>query len=152
MKRQYESCDVCSYISMLPESNTDSQFGCICTGVAAILLLVIVFLVSGCSTCYVAALRYEYNERGYVDGVYYGRDEYPTVFPATRIAAAVEIPHWWSSGRVGIARNYQLMFWPFGAALSLADVPISMVTDTCMLPYDLAMSLYKDKGEVGYAY
>lgn len=146
MKRSNDDYDRCSYISRMPESDTDSQFGCLCTGAAVVLIFVLVFLLSGCSTCYVALLRHEFNEKGYVDGVYYGKSEYPVAYPATRIATFVEVPGWWWPSHHRIARGYQLIFWPIGAVLSLADIPISLVSDTCMLPYDLVKTYRTEKG------
>lgn len=147
MKRPNDDYDHCSYISRMSEPDTNSQFGCLCIGAAAVLILVVVFLLSGCSTCYVALLRHEFNEKGYVDGIYYGKSEYPVVYPATRIASMVEVPSWWEPSDIRFARDFQLLFWPFGAVMSLVDVPLSIVSDTCMLPYDI-VKVSNLKGEV----
>lgn len=146
MKRRNEDSDHCSYISRMPESDVDSQFGCLCAGAAAALILALVLLLSGCATCYVAVLRSEYSEKGYVDGAYRGRDEYPDLYPATKIATTVEVPSWWWPSNIRIARNYQLLLWPLGAVMSVVDVPISIVSDTCMLPYDM-VKVSNHKGE-----
>ena len=131
----------------MPEETVDSQFGCLCTGAVAVIILILVFLFSGCSTCYVSLLRHEYNENGVVEGVYHGTEEYPTVFPATRIAAGVEVPVWWWPSDMKLGRDYQRMLWPFGALLSLVDVPISLLSDLVMLPYDILKTTAKETVE-----
>lgn len=147
MRRRQEEEDRCSYISRIPEETVDSQFGCLCTGVAAVLILILVFLFSGCSTCYVALLRHEYNKNGVAEGVYHGKEEYPALFPATRIAVGVEIQTWWSPSDMKLGRDYQRMLWPFGAVMALIDVPISVISDLVMLPYDILKTSAKETVE-----
>lgn len=101
-----------------------------------IVLIWIIPMISGCATAYVAHLRSEYSSDGKAYGVYYGDEEYPCLYPATRIAAAVEVPTWWWPTKTSSGSGYESWLWPFGAILSVADVPCSVVTDTIMLPYD----------------
>lgn len=98
--------------------------------------LAITMIASGCATAYVSSLRSEYAEKGMVEGVFYGEREYPCVYPATRIAATVEIPTWWWPSKTSIGRLYEAWLWPIGAPLSLVDVVCSIASDTIMLPYD----------------
>lgn len=101
-----------------------------------ITIIGIIPILAGCATAYVAQLRSEYSSDWKVYGVYYGDEEYPCLYPATRIAAAVEVPTWWWPSKTSIGRGYEAWIWPIGAILSVADVPCSFVTDTIMLPYD----------------
>lgn len=100
-------------------------------------LFILILPLCGCSTCYVASLRSEFNDSGHCIGLYYGINEYPSVFLSTRVSLCIEIPAWWWPSNTRIGREYQLALWPIGAILSVADLPISVLTDTIMLPYDL---------------
>lgn len=101
-----------------------------------IALIGVLTTFGGCATAYVANLRSEFAAEGKAYGVYYGDEEYPCLYPATRIAAAVEVPTWWWPSKTSIGRGYKSWLWPLGAILSVVDVPCSVVTDTIMLPYD----------------
>lgn len=94
-------------------------------------------LLSGCASLYMAEMRGDYNDDGKTVGLYGIADRYPSVYCATKIAVLVEIPTWWWPGDMELVRKYQVWLWPFGAVLSIADVPMSLVSDTVMLPYDL---------------
>lgn len=93
-------------------------------------------LISGCATAYVSHLRSEFLEDGASYGIYYGDEEYPCIYPATRIAMLIEVPTWWWWSNTSLGRDYEIWLWPLGAPLSIVDVGVSMVTDTIMLPYD----------------
>lgn len=93
-------------------------------------------LIGGCSTAYVANLRSEYSDTDEIYGVYYGDEEYPCIYPATRIAVLVEVPAWWWPSETSLGRGYEAWLWPIGAPLSIVDIACSIVTDTIMLPYD----------------
>ena len=93
-------------------------------------------MCGGCATSYVAMLRGEYSDNGKVCGVYYGNEEYPCLYPATRISLFVEIPTWWCPSGTEIGRGYVTWLWPIGAPLSVVDAVCSITTDTIMLPYD----------------
>ena len=95
-------------------------------------------MASGCATGYAVSLRNEFSDEGKVHGVYFGEKEYPCIYPATKIAVRVEIPTWWWVSKTEIGRGYEVWLWPLGAPLSLADVALSVVTDTVMFPYDLS--------------
>jgi len=97
---------------------------------------IFLMLSCGCATGYVASLRSEYADEGIAHGVYYGKDEYPCVYPATRIAVLVEVPTWWYPSNTEIGKGYEAWLWPIGAPLSIVDVVCSIATDTIMLPYD----------------
>lgn len=99
-------------------------------------LLAMMPSLCGCSTCYVASLRSEFNDSGNAAGLYFGENEYPSLFLATKVSLCVEIPTWWWPSNTRIGREYQLALWPIGAILSVVDLPISIVTDIVMLPYD----------------
>lgn len=109
-----------------------------------IVLLIMVLSLCGCASCYVAELRCEYNDCGTVDGIYYGEAEYPVIFPATWIAATVEIPTWWWPSKIAIARTYQMWLWPIGATCSVIDLPLSIASDIFMLPYDFCKTRNKE--------
>jgi uncharacterized protein YceK len=85
----------------------------------------------------VAVLRSEYSDNGKIHGIYFGEEEYPAIYPATKIAVKVEMPRWWLPGMLRQQEEYRLLLWPFGMVLSTADIPLSIATDTIMLPYDL---------------
>ena len=104
--------------------------------ISEIVIAIMMVLCEGCATCYVAHLRKEYRESGVSEGVYYGRKEYPSSYPATRIALLVEVPTWWWPSETEIGRGYEAWLWPIGAPMSLVDVLCSVVSDTVMLPYD----------------
>lgn len=104
--------------------------------IPAFLLVMSLIPLLGCATAYVATLRSEYATNGRIHGVHKGDSEYPTLYPATQIAATVEVPSWWLPSDIEIGTEYKLYLWPIGAVGSLVDVPISIVTDTIMLPYD----------------
>lgn len=104
--------------------------------VVSIAIIFALSLIGGCATAYVANLRSEYSDKGVVDGVYYGEDEYPCIYPATKISLLVEVPTWWWPSETEIGRGYEAWLWPIGAPLSLIDVVCSISTDTIMLPYD----------------
>lgn len=125
------------------EPEPGSGLGCLTTGTLAVLILTIVFLLSGCATGYATIIRDEYNEQGYVRGVYYGEEEYPAVFPATKIATMIEVPRWWGIG--SIEKNF--VIWPIGATFALLDVPVSILTDVAMLPYDTVNIIRHCTGE-----
>lgn len=94
----------------------------------------------GCATSYVAHLRHEYSHEGKSYGVYYGDEEYPCLYPATRIAVLVEVPTWWWFSKTDIGRGYEAWLWPLGAPISIVDVFVSVLSDTVMLPYDYKVS------------
>ena len=104
-------------------------------------------LIGGCATAYVSNLRQEYSANGEAFGVYYGEDEYPRLYPATRIAVFVELPTWWWPSDTEIGRGYEAWLWPIGAPLSIVDVFCSIATDTIMLPYDYSKVKGKDADE-----
>lgn len=104
--------------------------------VAAIAIICFLSLIEGCATAYVANLRSEYSDKGEIYGVYHGDDEYPCIYPATRISLLVEVPTWWWPSETEIGRGYEAWLWPIGAPLSIVDVVCSIATDTIMLPYD----------------
>ena len=97
-------------------------------------------MVSGCATAYISLLRGEYAATGMADGIYYGHEEYPRIYPASFIAVTEEIPAWWWVSKNDLERDYKYLFWIFGAPFSLVDLPISIVSDTIMLPYDLTQT------------
>lgn len=99
-------------------------------------MLMALFFVGGCATAYISELRKEYKQYGQSYGIYEGRKEYPRVFPATHIAVKEEVPSWWKPSILRGRSSYELWVWPLGVTLSLSDVPISLVTDVVMLPYD----------------
>lgn len=89
---------------------------------------------SGCATAYVGALRREYAESGNAVGIYGEGDVYPSVYHATWVSTLVGVPRWVSPSRLDKAYVDSLRW--IGLPLALCDVPISLVTDTFMLPYD----------------
>lgn len=102
----------------------------------SIILIGMLVVLCGCATSYVAHLRHEFLNEGKTYGVYYGEDEYPCLYPATRISAMVEVPTWWWFSKTDIGRGYEAWLWPLGAPLSIVDVFVSVLSDTVMLPYD----------------
>ena len=102
----------------------------------AIVIGIICLLVGGCATGYIAGLRHEFAKDGVAKGVYFDEKEYPSVYPATRIAVFVEIPTWWWPRKTELEKGYASWLWPIGAPLSIVDVVCSIVSDTVMLPYD----------------
>lgn len=117
-------------------SDRDEDIGCVVTLLIAIVVLTIVFFLSGCATGYATLLRHEYSTTGECYGVYRGEKEYPALFPATRTACSVEVVYWWGISDADEYDLYKLYLWPIGAVCSLADVPISLASDTIMFPYD----------------
>lgn len=106
--------------------------------------------LGGCSTVYVAHLRQEYNEKGRAYGIYYGEDEYPRAYPATRLSTTVVIPSMipcWD----GMLSSARFWFGPINIPLSIADFAVSVVSDTVMFPYDIykACNREEDKMEKG---
>ena len=93
---------------------------------------------SGCATAYVNELRHEYRETGRSVGVYGKNDRYPSVYHATWVSACVEVPTWCSPfrERSKMEKDYWKRLCVFGIPMSLVDVPLSIVTDTVMCPYD----------------
>ena len=145
MRRLRREEDECSYISRISEPTEESEFGCLCNIALAAVILVVVFLICGCSTCYVSILRSEYHEDGKALGIYNGYDEYPSLYPATKVTTTIEIPSWWWPSKMRIVRSYQIGLWPVGVVFSLVDLPVSIATDTFMFPYDLTNTIKNDE-------
>ena len=98
----------------------------------------LMFLCQGCSTTYAMDTRKEWRETGTNVPLYGFADSYPSVYPATLINTTVSIPLWfWPFDTDGFELEYLLCLWPVGAALTLIDLPISIVSDTIMLPHDV---------------
>lgn len=108
--------------------------------IVLVVIIGAVLLMIGCSTAYVSLLRSEFSKEGTSNGVYYGTNEYPCVYPATRISMFIEVPTWWCVSSTSLGRDYKKWLWPIGAPLSIVDVGVSIVTDTIMLPYDYMTS------------
>lgn len=98
--------------------------------------LMLVLLTVGCASGYAGTLRAEHASTGRVVGVYKGQEEYPTVYPASRIALGVEVPTWVYVELEDIGIHTPFM-WPIGTTCTIADIGISFCTDTVMLPYDI---------------
>jgi uncharacterized protein YceK len=107
-------------------------------------LLLALLICGGCATGYVHNKRTEWNSTHRNTSVYGDFDRYPAVYRATCIAAAVEIPTWWWPPKHDYTGSYHYVFCIFGMPLSLIDLPISVVTDTLMFPYDLYKTLTKE--------
>lgn len=136
--RTRREAEKCSYISALPERTQENDWGCFVNMLIAIVILGLVVLCSsGCSTCYVGLLRSEYNAEGKATGLYFGEGEYPSRYLATRVSATIEVPYWWWIGEGEGIDWYKVVLWPIGAPFALIDVPLSIVSDTIMLPYDV---------------
>lgn len=95
------------------------------------------FLLGGCATGYAMAMRSEHNETGKYCELYNWIDEYPSCFPATKMATMVEVPTWIvRSVYDDVGWTTPVMF-PLGLVFTVADIGISLCTDIVMLPYDL---------------
>ena len=94
-------------------------------------------LLNGCSTLYVMNKRQEWKDKRENTSIYGDGDVYPALYRATYITYAEEIPTWWwPFNKTDPSKSYIASFWLIGAPLSIVDLPISMVSDTLMLPYD----------------
>ena len=102
-------------------------------------------LACGCATAYVGALRHEYADSGNAVGIYGEGDVYPSVYHATWVSMLVGVPRWVSPSRLDKAYVESLRW--IGLPLALCDVPISLVTDTFMLPYDGYMTITDNEEE-----
>lgn len=108
-----------------------------CRKALVVLMCIFSMCIQGCATAYMIEIRGEYASCGKAEGIYHGEEEYPRAYPATFICATEEIPAWWWASGNSLEREYKYAFWILGAPLSLIDLPISVITDTAMLPYDI---------------
>lgn len=104
----------------------------------SLLLAIGSLMIGGCSSIYMAKVRDEWSETKTCAG-WYADDEYPSVYGATKVAICEELCTWWNINSYYVGNLSFFYLYPLGMIGSLCDIPISIVTDTVMLPYDIYM-------------
>ena len=106
------------------------------------MLLWLLICSTGCATGYATLLRTEYSEgKETVD-----KNEYPKVYPATRVVIGREIPTWVYISGWEELEWYSPIMWPIGFLGTTSDMCISLVVDTLALPYDGFQTTKNPKG------
>jgi hypothetical protein len=94
-------------------------------------------LIGGCATGYSCLLRAEYAISGHGIGLYEGVDEYPSLYPGTKMVCMVEIPTWVYVSDVSQLGWHSIIILPCGVALTTVDLLITASMETLLFPYDM---------------